>query len=109
MNARVSIVSLGVADMQRSRQYYEQGLGWRASAIGDGEVAFYQADAMIVGLYDRAKLAVEEDLPPVNDPQKVHSGITLAQNQTSKADVDEVVASAVRAGGTIHREPADTF
>ena len=109
MDARASIVSLGVADMQRSRQFYEQGLGWRASAISDGEVAFYQAGAVIVGLYDRAKLAAEENLPPINDPQNVHSGITLAQNQASKADADDVVAGAVRAGGTIRREPADTF
>ena len=86
--------------MQRSRQFYEQWLGWRASTIGDGEVTFYQAGAMIVGLYDQAKLAVEEDLPLVNGPQNVHSGITLAQNQASKADVDHVVADAVRAGGT---------
>ena len=74
-----------------------------------GELAFYQASAMIVGLYDRAKLTAEENLPPVNDPQNVHGGITLAQNQTSKADVDDVVAGAVRAGGTLRREPADIF
>ena len=100
MDARVCTVFLGVANMQRSRQFYEQWLGWRASTIGDGEVTFYQAGAMIVGLYDQAKLAVEEDLPLVNGPQNVHSGITLAQNQASKADVDHVVADAVRAGGT---------
>ena len=55
---------------------------------------------MIVGLYDQAKLAVEEDLPPVNEPQSVLSSITLAQNQASKADLDHVVADAVRASGT---------
>jgi uncharacterized protein len=109
MEARVSIVSLGVADMERSRQFYEQGLGWQASAIGDGDVAFYQAAAMIVGLYDRGKLAAEEDLPPLDDPLQVHGGITLAQNQASKADVDDVVEGAVRAGGTLRRKPTDTF
>jgi len=111
LDARVSIVFLGVANMQRSRHFYEQGLGWRASTIGDEEVTFYQAGAMIVGLYDQAKLAVEEDLPTVNDPQNVHSGIPLAQNQASKADVDHVVADAVRAGGTAPYigSPTDTF
>ena len=109
MDASFSIVSLGVADMQRSRQFYEQGLGWRTSAINDGEVAFYQAGAGIIGLYNRAKLTAEGNLPPVNDPQNVHSGVTLAQNQANKADIDDLVAGAVRAGGTLRREPADTF
>lgn len=109
MDARVSIVSLGVDDLDRARRFYENGLGWTPSEIGDGMVAFYQAGNMILGLYDRAALATEEDLPALEAPGTVHGGITLAQNQPSKSDVDAVVAEAVRAGGRLRRQPADTF
>lgn len=109
MDARVSIISLGVSDMARSRAFYERGLGWKPSNIGSDDVAFYQAGPVIVGLYDREKLAAEEELPPISDPESVHGGITVAQNQPSKADVDSVVDLAVAAGAVLHRKPADTF
>jgi hypothetical protein len=64
--------------MQRRQQFYEYGLDRLASTIGDGEVAISQAGAMIIRLYDHAKLTAEEDLPPANNPLNVHGDITLA-------------------------------
>lgn len=109
MDPRVSIISLGTDDLARARRFYEDGLGWKASVVGDDTIAFFQAGTMIVGLYDRTALAAEENLPPMAAPHQTHGGITLAQNQSSKAEVDRVVRDAIAAGAVQHRTPADTF
>ena len=107
MDRRLSLVTLGVADLDRSRRFYE-GLGWTPGVVVDGEVVFFQAGPIVIGLWRRKAAADEEDLAVLESPETVHGGITLAQNQPSKAAVDLVLAEAERAGATIRRRPADT-
>ena len=103
MEQRLSLVTLGVADLPRARSFYER-LGW--SATGDPpEVVFFQAGGMIVALWGRDKLA--EDSCVTDDGG--WGGVTLAHNVGSPADVDAVLAEAERAGGTIGRRGAETF
>lgn len=103
LEQRVSLVTIGVADLARARAFYE-ALGWRpARALG--EVAFYQAGGMIIGLWSREDLAKDAALP---DPGG-WGGIALAHNVRSEAEVDAVLAAAEAAGGRIsraaHRQP----
>jgi predicted lactoylglutathione lyase len=101
---RVSLITLGVADLGRSRAFYE-GLGWTTNAAPDDDVVFFQAGGMIVALWDRARLAEDSG---VEDPGR-SGGFTLAYNVREPAEVD-VIADEVRAaGGTITREPGETF
>ena len=103
MEQRLSLVTLGVADLARARSFYER-LGW-AAAAGPPEVVFFQAGGMVFALWDRAQLA--------QDSTTVDSGgwcgVTLAHNVGSPAEVDAVVEEARAAGATIGREPAETF
>ncbi len=104
MEQRLSVVTLGVSDLARARAFYE-GLGWETRAEPDDEVVFFQAGGMIVGLWDRARLAADsavEDSPG-------WGGITLAHNVGSPAEVDAVIGQARGAGAVIGREPAETF
>lgn len=108
MEARLSLVTLGVADLVRSRRFYEEGLGWKASVVVEGEVVFFQAGPIVIGLWGREAAADDAGLAVLDAPERVHGGITLAQNQDSKAAVDRVIAEAEQAGATIRRRPADT-
>jgi catechol 2,3-dioxygenase-like lactoylglutathione lyase family enzyme len=103
MDQRVSLVTLGVADVGRARAFYE-ALGWTGQSP-DGEVVFFQAGGMILALWDRAKLAEDS----VTTDGGGWGGVTLAYNVNSPAEVDQVMAEAKSAGATIGREGAATF
>lgn len=105
MDQRLSLVTLGVADMAASRAFYEV-LGWRASAQSNDEVTFFQAGGMILGLYGRAALAEDAEM---DDSKPGFSGIALAYNGRDKAEVDAVLDDAVAAGGTLIKAAVDVF
>jgi catechol 2,3-dioxygenase-like lactoylglutathione lyase family enzyme len=101
---RLSLVTLGVADLARSRAFYE-ALGWTTGARPADDVVFFQAGGMVVALWDRAKLA--EDTAVADGGG--WGGVTLAHNVRSPGEVDAVIAQAEAAGATIARQAAETF
>ena len=104
MEQRLSIVTLGVADLGRSRRFYE-ALGWRGQEVQ--ETVFFQAGGMALILWGRDKLAADTGL--LDDPPPAFGGIVLAHNTRGQAEVDEIVAAAAEAGATVTRAPAPTF
>lgn len=108
MSARISIVTLGVEDLDRSRRFYEEGLGWPVSSDSvDGEIVFLRLDGTILALYSYASLSEETGLPANRGIG--FGGITLARNFTAKEDVDREMQKAVAAGGRVLAEPVDRF
>lgn len=103
MEQRVSLVTLGVSDLDRARSFYE-ALGWKGESP-DGEVVFFQAGGMIVALWGREQLAEDS---AVEDPGG-WGGVTLAHNVSSPEEVDAVLTEAEAAGATIGRVGAATF
>jgi catechol 2,3-dioxygenase-like lactoylglutathione lyase family enzyme len=99
MDQRLTLVTLGVADVARSRAFYE-ALGWKASSASQDSVAFFQLVGMALALWGRQHLADDAGVP--NSPP-AFSGIALAFNARSEAEVDRVLAEAVRAGGRLVR------
>jgi catechol 2,3-dioxygenase-like lactoylglutathione lyase family enzyme len=104
VDQRLSLVTLGVANLARARAFYE-GLGWKTRAEPDDDVVFFQAGCMIVALWPRDQLA--EDT--VVEDNGGWGGVTLAYNTRSPEEVDEVITQAKAAGATIGRPPAETF
>ena len=104
MEQRLSLVTLGVANLARARAFYE-ALGWQSGADPGDDVVFFQAGGMIVGLWSRAELAADSG---VEDPGG-WGGITLAHNVRSPEEVDRVLEEARAAGAEIRREGAATF
>jgi len=104
MDQRMSLITLGVADVSRSRAFYE-ALGWHTNAGPDDDVVFFQAGCMVVALWDRARLAEDSGV----DDNGGWGGIPLAYNTRTPAEVDAVIEEARAAGGAIPREPGETF
>lgn len=103
MEQRISLVTLGVSDLSRSRAFYER-LGWQGQEVE--ETVFFQAGCIAVILWGAGKLA--DDAGIAAAPTTGFRGIALAHNVRSAAEVDAVVAAAQAAGGTVTRPPADT-
>jgi uncharacterized protein len=104
MEQRLSLVTLGISDLARARAFYE-ALGWTTGAEQGDDVVFFQTGCMVISLWDRAKLAEDSVVTDGGG----WGGITLAYNTRSTEEVDEVIEQARKAGGTIGREPAETF
>jgi catechol 2,3-dioxygenase-like lactoylglutathione lyase family enzyme len=103
MEQRISLITLGVADLRRAMDFYS-ALGWEGRSP-DGDVAFYQAGGMVFALWSREKLAADS---AVDDPGG-WGGITLAHNVRSREEVDAVLAEVEAAGGRIVRAAGETF
>ena len=104
MEQRVSLVTLGVADVERARAFYEV-LGWRGQTVQ--ETVFFQAGGMALVLWSREKLAADAG---VADGAAVgFGGIALAHNVRFTAEVDVLLAAAEQAGASITRPAAMTF
>lgn len=104
MDQRLSLVTLGVRDLERARRFYV-ALGWTSGAAPADDVVFFQTGCMIVALWGREQLA--EDT--VVEDSGGWGGITLAYNARSPSEVDAVLAEAEAAGATIPRAGAETF
>jgi uncharacterized protein len=100
---RISLVTLGVDDLARSRAFYA-ALGWCGQEVE--ETVFVQAGPMALVLWSRAKLAADSGL---SEPGSGFDGIVLAQNVRSAAEVDAIMVAAADAGATITRAPSPTF
>jgi uncharacterized protein len=104
MEQRVSLVTLGVDDLERSRAFYE-ALGWRTGAEPGDDVVFFRAGGLVLALWDRAKLAEDSAVADAGG----WGGVTLAHNVRSPGEVDAVLAEAAAAGATIVRPGGETF
>jgi catechol 2,3-dioxygenase-like lactoylglutathione lyase family enzyme len=105
MEQRVSIVTLGVADLKRSREFYER-LGWRRSMANSEGIVFFQAGGMALALYPREELAKDANIAADGHG---FSGISLAYNARDRAEVDSVLAKALAAGASLLKPTQDAF
>ncbi|WP_150956096.1 VOC family protein [Microbacterium testaceum] len=104
MQQRVTLVTLGVGELERAIAFY-RALGWteHPSSVA-GEVAFFDAGGMVVALWDRAKLAADSGVPDTGG----WGGVTLAHNVREVAEVDAILADAEGAGARVARAGAET-
>lgn len=105
LDARISIVTLGVEDVARATSFYEK-LGWTRSASSQDTITFIQLKGTVLGLFSRAALAEDAG---VEDTAKGFSGITLAHNVNSEKGVDAVFKFALTCGATEVKKPEKVF
>ena len=105
MEQRISIVTLGVSDLERSRGFYER-LGWHRAASKTEGIVFFQAGNMALALYPREELAKDANVAAGGHG---FAGITIAYNTRNRAEVDSVLSEAQGAGAKILKPAQEAF
>ena len=107
MEQRISIVTLGVADLARARRFYE-ALGWKvATEEGADSIVCFTLNGVGFALYPRDRL--EDDIGVPGSGAAAAGAVTLAHNVRSKEEVAGVLAEAARAGGAVAKPAQDVF
>lgn len=102
---RLTVVTLGVQDLARSRMFYG-ALGFRPSSSSNESIVFMDAGGVVLALYRRKLLADDANLPSAGSG---FGGVTLARNVASKAEVDVALDAAKKAGASILKPAQEAF
>jgi catechol 2,3-dioxygenase-like lactoylglutathione lyase family enzyme len=105
MNQHLHIVTLGVSDLEASRKFYAETLGWKISRPQEG-VAFFQAGGVVLALFPREELAKDA---LISSEGNGFAGFSLAYNAQSEAEVDEIIGDLRAKGVKILKEPQKVF
>jgi uncharacterized protein len=100
MEQRISLITLGVADLVRSRAFYEDGLGWRPGFVDD-EIAMYQLNGLVIGLFGRDALLEDARIEGAAARAAGPGAVALAYCVRSRAEVERTLDAAARIGATI--------
>ena len=106
MKQHLHLITLGVRDFEKSKKFYADTLGWAPASASQDDVAFFQAGGVVLGVYPREKLAEDAMTSPEGNG---FSGITLAYNAQSEAEVDEIIGELKAKGVKIVKEPQKVF
>lgn len=107
MESRISIITLGVSNLDKAIRFYRDGLGFQTKNKEGDAIAFFPLNGTTLAIYPLDKLA--EDIGPNVNKSSGFSGITIAHNVREKREVSEVLDQAKKAGGTIEKEAQDAF
>ena len=108
MEPRITIITLGVSNLEAAYRFYHEGLGFPTTRKPEEGIIFFQTGGVCLALYPADELA--EDVAPEFPTERGRfPGITLAHNTRKKEDVDRILEMAVEAGGTLEKPAADTF
>ncbi len=105
MQPCLSLITLGVQDMARARHFYE-ALGFKASSESQESVTFFDAGGVVLGLFGRSALAQDAK---VEDSAAGFSGVALAHNVRSEAEVERVLSEALAAGAKLLKPGQKVF
>ena len=106
MEQRLTFITLGVKDLQKSIDFYENKLGWKPSEMSTKEIVFYQLNGMHLSLYPLKELAKDAEVDPAGNGFK---GFTISYNAKSEKDVDEIIDALRKKGVNIIKEPQKVF
>ena len=106
MQPRISMVSLGVADLERATKFYQEGLGLPRLKPYKDSISFFDLNGSWLGLYPWDLLAEDAGVSPAGEGYR---GVALAHNLHSKEEVDALMQQAVAAGASLVKPPQEVF
>ena len=106
MEPRISLVTLGVSYVARSRAFYER-LGFKASSAGNDGVVFFDAGGLVLALFGHDALAEDAHITGGKPPE--FRGVSIAQNARGKEEVDAAINEAVTAGAYLVKAAETVF
>ena len=98
MRQKLTLITLGVTDLERAVNFYEKGLGWKRSAQSTGDLVLFSLGGMALALYPRKLLAQDA---MVDEAGSGFSGVTLSHLAKSETEVDSVLAEVEKLGATV--------
>ncbi|QGY41072.1 VOC family protein [Pseudodesulfovibrio cashew] len=108
MEPRISLITLGVSDLERAYRFYHRALGFPAKGTPESGIVFFETNGTRLALYPLDKLA-EDACQDAGEAPPAFSGVTLAHVARSKVDVDELLSLAADAGGRVVKPAQDVF
>jgi catechol 2,3-dioxygenase-like lactoylglutathione lyase family enzyme len=108
MEPRISIITLGVKDLEASLAFYRDGLGFPTTRKAEGGIIFFQTQGVCLELYPIEELA-KDVAPDFSHERSRFPGITLAHNVRTQEEVDQVLELARKAGAVIEKPGQPTF
>ncbi len=108
MEQRLSMITLGVADLERAIAFYEDVVGWKA-APGPSEIAFFDLGGLVFSLYPHDAMARDMNAAGDDRGDSAYQGFALAHNARSKEEVDSIFFQLKAKGATIVRAPEEVF
>ena len=106
MRQKITMITLGVADIARAIHFYESGLGWKRSPASTKDLIVYSLGGIGIALYPRKMLAKDAT---VDEEGSGFSGVTFSHNTINEVEVDAVLAEAVKAGATLVKPAQKVF
>ncbi len=103
MEQRLTIITLGVSDINVASDFYENKLGWKRHGSSMGDIVFFMLNGIQLAIYPVKELAKDATVPPADI--KGFKGFTLAHNVRSEKEVDELIASLKAKGVKVVKEP----
>ena len=102
MEQRLTIITLGVSDINVASDFYENKLGWKRHGSSMGDIVFFMLNGIQLAIYPRTELAKDATVPAKGEGFK---GFTLAHNVRSEKEVDELIATLKNKGVKVVKEP----
>ena len=106
MEQRLTIIGLGVADLDIASHFYENKFGWKKMSSSNESIVFFQLNGILLSLYPREKLAEDATVSSAGEGFK---GFTIAYNTRSKEEVDKVIEDLESKGVKIVKRPEEVF
>lgn len=106
MRQRLHLITLGVENMPRSLEFYENGLGWKRSEKSLDNLILFDLDGLVLALHPRHELELDTTLTFKESP---FAGMSISYNARSKVEVDEVMEQVSRAGGTLVKPAQNVY
>lgn len=104
MEPRITLITLGVQDLERAARFYVDGLGWERSPLGGDTVAFLRTTGTVLVLWPRTDLAADAGVEPEGSGFR---GFALAHNVRDAGEIDTILDRVRATGGTVVHEPID--
>ena len=108
MEQRLSMITLGVADLKCAKAFYEDVVGWKATP-SPPEIAFYDMGEIVFSLYPHEDMARDMNIAADDSDGSAYQGFALAHNARSKEEVDSIFSRLKKNGATIIKEPEEVF
>ncbi len=106
MHQHLHLITLGVTNLERSKKFYAEILGWKPSSSSSDDVSFFQAGGVVLALFPREELAKDA---LISSDGHGFAGFSLAYNAQSEAEVDEIIHDLKARGVNILKEPQKVF